>query len=222
MVSDYLSALGYETVCAFDGFEALKRFHEGGVSCLVLDVMLPGIDGIDVLRRVRETSQVPVLLLTAKSREEDKVLGLDTGADDYLVKPFSMKELAARIRALLRRSEHQAERASAPALLSLGAIILDEERHQVTKDGIPLDLTAVQFRILKALLERPGKVFTRLELLNVFQEHVFEGYERTIDVHIKNIRKILEKDPSHPDYLQTVWGVGYKMTDHPPSGKAEK
>ena len=215
MVCDYLAALGYGTISAYDGFEGLKKFQAESVSCIILDVMLPGIDGIDVMRRIRESSSVPILMLTAKSREEDKVLGLDTGADDYMVKPFSMKELAARVRALLRRVEGLSASAEASAVLSFGELTLDEERHQVFKKDVPLELTAVQFRILKAFLSRPGKVFTRLELLNAFQDHVFEGYERTIDVHIKNIRKILESDPSRPAYIQTVWGVGYKLNDGP-------
>ncbi len=216
MTADYLGALGYSVEQAYDGIEGYALFTRKEFSLVIVDIMIPGIDGIDVTRRIREQSSVPILMLTAKSGEEDKVIGLDTGADDYMVKPFSFKEMAARIRALLRRGNSSADTQDR---LSFGELEMDVPGHLLYKKGSPVDLTAVQFQLVKKFLTFPGRVFSRLELLNVFQEHAFEGYERTIDVHIKNIRKAVEDNPATPRYIQTVWGVGYKL--NPESGVVE-
>ena len=215
MITDYLDSLGYRTLAASDGKKALEIFRAEEPDIIVLDVMMPGIDGIDVTRRIRTESEVPIILVTAKSRESDKLIGLDTGADDYITKPFSLKELEARIRTVLRRTGEQAkEGGSGP--VTYRDITLDPEKMQVSRGGFPVDLTSAQFKILERMLRSPGRVFTRMDLLNSFQETAFEGYERTVDVHIKNIRKALEPDPAHPVYILTVWGVGYKLAEGDP------
>lgn len=214
MTRDYLQAVGFVVEEASTGVKALGLLESFNPDLVVLDVMMPGLDGFDVVRRIRETSDTPVILLTARAAEQDKLIGLELGADDYMTKPFSMKELAARIRAILRRSSASRSRgAEYTEVLRLGSILLDREKRLVTRDGHEVDLTGAQFDILSHMMEYPGKVFTRMQLLEGVQEHAFEGYERTIDVHIKNIRKALEPDPSHPVHILTVWGVGYKLAE---------
>ncbi len=216
MVSDYLTAVGFEVTGASDGIEALKKFNGGDFDLLVLDYMLPGIDGIDIIRKIRnagnESSSIPVVMLTARAEEADKLMGLEIGADDYMVKPFSLKELAARIRAVLRRSgKGDSGIAGGKEKLGYKDIEMDVRAREVRRGGVPLQLTMVQFELLRVFLANPGRVFTRGDLLSVLQEVSYEIYERTIDVHIKNIRKVLEPVPSKPEYIVTVWGVGYKL-----------
>jgi DNA-binding response OmpR family regulator len=214
MISDYLEAVGFDVESAENGIQALSRLEETSPDLMVLDVMMPGIDGFDVVRRIREISDLPVILLTARAAENDKLVGLELGADDYLTKPFSMKELAARIRAVLRRSRgFSREAAISKHILNSADIVLDLEKRTVSRAGKPVQLTGVQFDILAHLMENPGRVFTRMQLLESVQDHAFEGYERTIDVHIKNIRKALEPNPSRPVYILTVWGIGYKLAE---------
>ncbi len=212
MVRDYLESLGYDVVQAFDGVEAMKLFHREKPDMALVDVMMPLMDGIDVTRRIREISTIPLIILTAKAEEQDKLLGLDTGADDYMTKPFSMKELAARIRAQLRRVNMAGEESGEEALkVEYGGIILDSSSRRVEVDGRRVNLTSLQFDLLKGMMLSPGRVYTRMDILNLVQNDLYDGYERTVDVHIKNLRKIIEIDPKHPRYLQTVWGVGYKL-----------
>jgi DNA-binding response OmpR family regulator len=216
MICDYLVAVGYETVTAVDGIDAITQTVVEKPDLIVLDIMMPGLDGFDCTRRIREKSPVPIIMVTAKAEEADKLIGLEVGADDYLVKPFSLKELAARIRAVLRRTEtsFQTEKDKKPLdIFTAGDISLNVSKMSVHRDGERLDLTSVQFEIFKLLISRPGRVFTRIQLLNSFQEDAFEGYERTIDVHIKNIRKIIERVPSKPVYIETVWGTGYRFSE---------
>jgi len=214
MVSDYLEAVGFEVTGAADGISALKKFRENDFDLIVLDFMMPGIDGIDVIRRVREESAIPIIMLTARAEENDKLMGLEIGADDYIVKPFSMKELAARIRAVLRRSGSggvlNTEKA---AYIKYQGFEMDSVKRSLKKDGKSISLTMVQFELFKAMLQSPGRVFTRGDLLAVLQEASYESYERTIDVHIKNIRKAIENVPSEPVFILTVWGVGYKLAE---------
>ncbi len=214
MIADYLKALEYGVVSAYNGIDAVKLFREHGPDLVVLDLMLPGIDGIDVIRKIRESSSTPIIMLTARAEETDKLMGLDSGADDYMTKPFSMKELAARIRAVLRRVE---DRGRAPgregSVLSLGHLVMDVSKRSVTKRGEVLKLTSLQFDILKYFMEQPGRVITRGDILEEIQEYGSEGYERTVDVHIKNIRKIIEDNPGEPEFILTVWGVGYKLAE---------
>ncbi len=219
MISDYLVAVGYEPLSAFDGISALKLLKDEEPGFVVLDVMIPGIDGMDVLRRIREISRVPVIMLTARAEEGDKLMGLELGADDYMTKPFSLKELTARIRAVERRfrgGPDSTDRSS--GILEFGNLTMDLDKRILHRTGEPVSLTSVQFDIMAAFLRNPGRVYTRMDLLNVFSEDAYEGYERTIDVHIKNIRKVLEPDSSHPVYLLTVWRVGYKLSEEVAEG----
>jgi DNA-binding response OmpR family regulator len=203
---------GYEVVPAFDGREALDRFAERRFDLVVLDVMLPKIDGIEVCRRLRSRSQVPIIMLTAKDDETDKVLGLEMGADDYITKPFSVREFRSRVRAALRRSEMLRGRAGGEPIHA-GEIEIDFERRAVTARGEPAQLTYVEFELLASLAGAPGRVMTRETLL----EHVWgdSAYRdpRTIDVHIRHLREKLERDPRRPEYLFTVRGVGYRFRD---------
>ncbi len=203
---------GYEVVPAFDGREALDRFAEKRFDLVVLDVMLPKIDGIEVCRRLRSRSQVPIIMLTAKDDETDKVLGLEMGADDYITKPFSVREFRSRVRAALRRSEMLRARPGGEPIVA-GDIAIDFERRVVTARGEPAQLTYVEFELLASLAGAPGRVMTREMLL----EHVWgdSAYRdpRTIDVHIRHLREKLERDPRRPEYLFTVRGVGYRFRD---------
>ncbi len=215
MIVDYLAALGYDTESAYDGLEALRKVEARMPDFVVLDLQLPGLDGMDVARRIRELSSVPIIMLTARAEEADKLIGLEIGADDYLTKPFSMKELAARIRTVLRRSRPPGQEPvrSEEAIIAHLDIRLDTGRRIVTRGGTAVPLTVVQFNILRVLLDHPGQVLTRLQILEAAEGINQEGYERTIDVHVKNIRKALEPDPARPTYILTVWGVGYRMAE---------
>lgn len=222
MVCDYLSYHGFKPTPTYNGQDAMSSFRAGGFDLVVLDRMLPQMDGLAVARAIRAESTVPIIMLTAKAEEADRVEGLDTGADDYVTKPFSMKELAARVRAQLRRaSVGRAAEAKADATdpgaaerhtaLSHRGVVLDTLERTAHVDGRPVSLTQVQFDILQRMMGEPGRVFTRRQLLESVQDHAFEGYERTVDVHIKNIRKAIEPNPGAPTYLLTVRGVGYKV-----------
>lgn len=214
MISDYLAALGYQVVTAGNGKEALAAVRSENPDCMVLDIMMPELDGTDVLRRLRQFSDVPVIMLTAKSQEADKLMGLELGADDYMVKPFSIKELEARIRTVLRRAAGPTvELRAGRNIVIYRDITIDPEKLSLKRDEREIKLTAAQFRICMTLFSNPGRVYSRMDLLKSFQETAFEGYERTIDVHIKNIRKILEPDPTKPKYIRTVWGAGYKAPE---------
>ncbi|MDC7223848.1 MAG: response regulator transcription factor [Spirochaetales bacterium] len=216
MICDYLEAVGFRTLSARDGSEALELFRSKEPALVLLDIMMPRLDGIDVTRRIRSQSNTPVIMLTAMAEEGDKLMGLEIGADDYITKPFSMKELAARIRAVLRRtaafSPTPAE-GEEKAPLTEGDLVLDRLKMLLYKKGKTVELTAVQYAILEKMMASPGRVFNRMDLLTSFQADPWEGYERTIDVHIKNIRKLTEEDPSHPEYIETVWGVGYRFRE---------
>ena len=215
MVRDYLEAVDFEISTAKNGKEALSQIESFSPDLIVLDIMMPGLDGLDLVRKIRTSSNIPIILLTARASEQDKLIGLELGADDYVTKPFSMKELAARIRAVLRRSpsipSHTVENSG--QMLVLGALRLDLEKRTVKREGEDVQLTGLQFDLLARMMKYPGKVFTRMQLLESVQEYGYEGYERTVDVHIKNIRKALEPNPAEPKYIQTVWGVGYKLSE---------
>lgn len=213
MIADYLEALGFRVVAAFSGAEGLAAFDRENPDLLLCDVMMPGLDGFELIRQLRNREggrKVPVMMLTARSGEADRVLGLELGADDYLVKPFSMKELAARVRALLRRVYDREEE---PEIIGHNGLTLDGFSRQVRISGQLVDVTAAQYRILEKMIRQPGRVFSRMDLLRAFQEDPWEGYERTIDAHIKNIRKLLGDDSAHPRWIITVWGQGYKLGD---------
>jgi len=192
-----------------DGYRVLAAARGKLPGLIILDLMLPRIDGLDVCRIIRSESKVPIIMLTAKSTEDDKLLGLDLGADDYVTKPFSPRELVARVRAVLRRASTEEE--AGPPELSYGDLVVDFVRHQARLAGEPVHLTPKEFKLLETMMKQPGRVFSRLELL----EHAFGfdygGFERTVDVHVMNLRKKIEPDSSSPSYIQTVHGVGYKF-----------
>jgi DNA-binding response OmpR family regulator len=204
---------GYDVVAAHDGREALDRFAEQRFDLVVLDIMLPKLDGIEVCRRLRSRSQVPIIMLTAKDDEIDKVVGLEMGADDYITKPFSVREFRSRVKAALRRTEMLRTRAAGGEPILAGELRIDFERRQVTVDDRSVRLTYVEFEVLAALATSPGRVHTREMLL----EQIWgdSGYRdpRTIDVHIRHLREKLEPDPKHPEYLFTVRGVGYRFRE---------
>lgn len=209
LVRLYLEKDDYQVVTAGDGQRALELFYREKPDLVVLDIMLPGMDGLEVCRNIRRQSGVPIIMLTARSEDVDKLMGLELGADDYITKPFSPRELVARVRAVLRRTRGEI----APArLITVGSLVIDLDRYEVICHGHPVELTHTEFKLLAALAGNPGRVFTRLQLLDLVQGEAYEGYERTIDAHIKNLRRKL----THPEgscRLTTVHGVGYKFED---------
>lgn len=208
LVRAYLEQEGFQVVTARDGREALFVARQARPDLVILDLMMPEMDGYEFLRLHRQEQNTPVIVLTARVEESDRVLGLELGADDYVTKPFSPRELAARVRAVLRRSGQEAPRAG---VLQEGRIRLDREAHLVTVDGAPVGLTPSEFDLLSTLMTTPGRAFSRLELLDRIQGTAYEGYERTIDVHVKNLRAKLEEDAHNPQYIETVYGVGYRF-----------
>ena len=207
----YLEREGHAVVVTGDGRSALEEARRRRPDLVLLDVMMPRVDGLDVCRVLRYESDVPIIMLTARSTEDDMLLGLDIGADDYITKPFSPRELVARVRALLRRSERDDESAE----LTIGKLRVDTKRHEVQMDDAAIEVTPKEFAILAALARSPGRAFTRSMLLEEAFGFDYDGFERTIDVHVANLRKKLEREPSDPEYLLTVYGVGYKMNDMP-------
>ena len=213
VVNDYLSSLGYETSQCFNGMDALGAFEVGEYDLIILDLMMPGIDGIETARRIRQNSMIPIIMLTARDSEADKVLGLEIGADAYLTKPFSIRELGAQVRAVLRRWTAGRDVSTEEPVISHRGIEMDPLRRSVLKNGTPVKMTTAQFDLLAILMKNPGRVYTRAELIEALSGYQYEGYERTIDVQVKNLRKALEDDPAHPEFLLTVWGVGYKVQE---------
>ena len=207
----YLEREGFIVDSAMDGRAALDAIERKGPQLIVLDLMLPDIAGEDIAAKVRERSDVPILMLTAKAGEEQRLRGFEVGADDYLVKPFSPRELVARVRAILRRAGEGEAPLKALASFDEGRLRIDELRHEVSLDGDVIDLTPTEFKLLSTLASYPGRVYSRFELINRVQGTDFEGYERTIDAHVKNLRHKLEPDPGTPRYVQTVHGIGYRL-----------
>lgn len=209
-VGAYLRNAGFAVTTAADGEAAVAQARARPPDLVVLDLGLPGLDGLDVARDLRRTSSVPIIMLTARGEETDRVLGLELGADDYLVKPFSPRELVARVRAVLRRADGtQADRER----FVVGDVVVDTGRREVAVGDRVVDLTATEFDLLVELARQPGRVFTRAQLLGTLHGVVVESYERTVDAHIKNMRRKLEPDPQHPRYLLTVHSVGYRFAD---------
>ncbi len=204
---------GYEVQIANDGQEALQLFSESRFDLVVLDIMLPKTDGLDVCRRLRENSSVPIIMLTAKDEEVDKVLGLELGADDYITKPFSMREFRSRVKAALRRAEMTPEGVELKKPLEIDGISIDFAKRAVTVGGTPVQLTYVEFEILSKLAARPGRVFTRTGLLDQIWGDSAYRDPRTVDVHIRHLREKIEEDPREPHYIFTVRGVGYSFRD---------
>ena len=208
VIRDYLEQAGFVALIAGDGEAALQTARAAKPDLVVLDLGLPGRDGLDVTRELRRSSGVPIVVVTARGEETDRIVGLELGADDYVVKPFSPKELVARVRAVLRRTEARQEAAE---VIRVADVEIDVPRMRVTVGGRAVDLTATEFQLLAALAREPGRVFTRGQLLDAVHGVAFESYERAIDAHVKNIRRKLEPDPGTPRYVQTVYGVGYRF-----------
>jgi DNA-binding response OmpR family regulator len=208
MVKSYLEEEGFRVVMAGDGQEALYVARHEKPDLIILDLMMPQMGGYEFLRVHRREAETPIIILTAKLDEGDKVLGLELGADDFVTKPFSMRELTARVRAVLRRMGREQ---TDTAVLRAADVTLDRTRRLVTVDMRPVDLTPSEFDLLAAFLAAPGRAFTRVELLDRLQGDAYDGYERTIDVHIRNLRTKIEPDPSKPRYVETVYGVGYRF-----------
>ncbi len=210
ILKGYLEQAGFAVATAYDGQQALTVFRHEKPALVLLDLNLPVIDGIDVCRALRKESNVPVIMITARVEEADRLIGLELGADDYISKPFSPREVVARVRAVLRRTEGQVAR---PETLSAGDLSIDLGKHSARLKDRVIELTPTEFDLLALMLQNPGRVFTRLQLLDQVQGEAFEGYERTIDAHIKNLRQKVEHDPKNPRYLLTVFGVGYKFAE---------
>ena len=211
LVRDYLERAGFAVATAATGEDALRAVRRARPDIVVLDLGLPGLDGLDVARELRSGGAVPIIMLTARTEEADRVAGLELGADDYVSKPFSPRELVARVRAVLRRSDTAREQGD---VVRVGAgLVLDATRMEVTADGRPAELTATEFALLLHMARQPGRVFTRAQLLDAIHGVAVESYERAIDAHVKNIRRKIEADPRAPRHLQTVFGVGYRVAE---------
>ncbi len=208
VLRSYLEGAGYGVLSAYRGDTGLSTWEHKRPDLVILDLNLPGMDGLDVARQIRRRADTPLIMLTARVDETDRLIGLELGADDYIVKPFSPREVVARVRAVLRRAEAAP---SAPSVLRLGDLEIDLDAHTVTRQGQALELTPTEFNLLWEMASQPGRAFTRLQLLEDVQGTAYEGYERTIDAHIKNLRAKLEPDPKHPQYIETVFGIGYRF-----------
>lgn len=204
-----LSREGYDIRLAFDGAMGLEQFYNDGADLVLLDLMLPEIDGLEVCRRIRAESKVPIMILTAKDSDIDEVLGLEMGADDYVTKPFNTRKLIARIKAVIRRSE--GVETEPTDRIKWGAMLLDRGKHEVFLDGDVVDLTPIEYRLLEAFMKHPGKALPRELLLNSAWEGGFYGSPKTLDVHIRHLREKIESDPADPEYIETIRGVGYRL-----------
>ena len=207
----YLQKDGFEVSHAADGGKAVEMAKEIQPDLVLLDVMLPVLDGWGVCAKIRETSKCPIIMLTARSEDADKIIGLESGADDYVTKPFNILELKARIRALLRRAGQTAQKRT--ELLTAGGIALDTERRIALRDGVPVDLTAKEYDILELLIKNPHRVYSRENLMDLVWGFTYAGDYRTVDVHIRRLREKLEHDPAEPKHIMTKWGVGYYLKD---------
>jgi two-component system OmpR family response regulator len=205
-VSRYLEQASFEVSSAYDGAAALEAFERYEPDLVILDWMLPSVDGLSVAERIRRVSNVPIIMLTARTNEEDRLTGFEAGVDDYVVKPFSARELEARVRAVLRRFSEK----DSP-ILDVGELRIDREQRMVWVQGEAIELSAMSFDLLAFLMTHPGRVFTRLELLEAVRGETYESFERSVDSHIKRLRQRIEPDPANPQYILTVFGVGYKL-----------
>lgn len=208
LLRSYFEKDDFSVITAHDGVAALQLFRDQKPDILVLDLMLPGMNGLDVCRQIRRDNDTPILMLTARDEEPDRLIGLELGADDYVSKPFSPREVVARAKAILRRSRKPADK---PSSFQAGKFIIDSAGYRVSADGVPLDLTPTEFKILELLAAHAGQVFTRFQMVEQVQGIAFEGYERTIDAHVKNLRRKIGDNPKDPRMIQTVYGVGYKF-----------
>ena len=198
---------GYQVDAGYDGLEAVELARSGGYDLIILDVMMPGLEGLDACMRIREFSTVPIIILTARSEDVDKIMGFEYGADDYITKPFNILELKARIRALLRRSA--LVNSAVSSVLTVGHITIDTEKRLAKKSEEPVELTVKEFDVIELLARNPGRVYSRETLLNIVWGYEFQGDIRTVDVHIRRLREKLEENPAEPEQIMTKWGVGY-------------
>ncbi|OGN87742.1 MAG: DNA-binding response regulator [Chloroflexi bacterium RBG_13_46_9] len=215
LVKLYLNRDGYKVITSFDGLEALNLARKSHPDLIVLDLMLPGCDGLEICRKLKDESDVPIIMLTARTTEDDKLRGLNLGADDYVTKPFSPRELAARVRAVIRRLPEETLQRG-PVEIKRGAITLNFLNREASVSGKTLQLTPSEFKLLGVLAREPGRVFSRQQLIEMVFGYDFEGFDRTVDVHILNLRRKIEPDPDHPRYIKTIYGAGYKF-----AGKSE-
>ncbi|NQU29655.1 MAG: response regulator transcription factor [Anaerolineae bacterium] len=210
LARDYLEKNGYRVLVAGDGDSGLAMARREKPDLLVLDLMLPGMDGLDVCRAIRRDSDLPIIMLTARAEETDRLIGLELGADDYISKPFSPRELVARVRALLRRAKGTV---FVPGVIRVGELEMNTESHSVVLAGESLHLTRIEFSLLQTLAQHPGQIFSRAQLLENLHGVAYIGYDRSIDAHIKNLRRKIEADPANPRYILTVYAVGYRFND---------
>lgn len=215
MISNHLKKEGYNVFSAYDGEEAIRLFFEGRFDMIILDLMLPNVNGIDVLQQIRQKSWVPVLILSAKNSDMDKVFGLGFGADDYMGKPFSLIEMTARVKAALRRTKHYAQKnaKSTDHVIRIFDLMIDPDNFSVLKNGRQIKLTAKEFQILRLLTTHPNQVFTKAKLYEQVWNDIYYGDENVINVHIRRLREKIEDDPSSPRYIKTLWGIGYRLGD---------
>ena len=210
IIRDYLENAGFRVDSVGDGSAAVSAFQLNPPDLVLLDLNLPGMEGLDVAREIRRKSDIPIIMVTARVEETDKLIGLELGADDYITKPFSPREVVARVRAVLRRTQKPA---TVPEVIACGEVVVDLLRHTVKVRGQSTDLTPTEFDLLVAMISQPGRAFSRFQLLELTQGEAYEGYERTIDAHIKNLRAKIEVDPKKPQLIETVFGVGYRFRD---------
>jgi DNA-binding response OmpR family regulator len=204
---------GYQVETGYDGEEAVELARTGRFDLMILDLMMPKIDGLQACMKIREFSNVPVIMLTARGEDADKIMGFECGADDYITKPFNILELKARVRALLRRAGQTAQQGKAASRLSQGAITIDTDERAAWKNGEPVELTAKEFDLMELFLRNPGRVYSRENLLNMVWGYDYMGELRTVDVHVRRLREKLEPDPARPVYILTKWGVGYYFSN---------
>lgn len=210
LAKDYLEQGGFRVLTTADGQSALSQARQSHPDLIVLDLMLPGMDGLDVCRILRRESDVPIIMLTARSEETDRLIGLELGADDYITKPFSPRELVVRVRVVLRRIQGAVYQ---PGILHAGDLVIDTRGHKLTLKGETVHLTRNEFNLLAVLAQSPGQTFTRAQLMDQLYGYAAEGFDRSIDSHIKNLRRKIEADPAEPQYILTVYGIGYKFMD---------
>ena len=210
IIKAYLEKDGYQVIAALDGKTVLELAFQQSPDLIILDLMLPEISGWDVCRSIRKKSEVPIIMLTARDEVTDKIIGLEMGADDYVTKPFDPKELISRVRTILRRTE---SKVISRDIIQIGELSIDPAKRKVRRDNQVIELTPNEFELLRVMAENPGRVYSRMQLLDLVQGEAYEGYERTIDSHIKNLRKKIEPDPERPRYIITVYGVGYKVEE---------
>lgn len=211
MLGGYLTAENFEVDCAYDGEQACQKFDSGTYHIVLLDLMIPKISGMDVMKHIRKSSTIPIIIISAKDTEVDKTLGLGLGADDYITKPFSVVEVLARVKANIRRTTEYAAPRQEPEELTFRSLKMDLSNHTVTKNGVLLELTAKEFDILKLLLQNPKRVYTKAQIYSLIWNDVYVGDENAVNVHISRLRNKIEDNPRSPEYVITVWGIGYKL-----------